>query len=310
MPSGTVLDLSDEYPDTLAIFEDWERAVDWMNDLAVNRDRPALQLDQLCSLPVVARPNMFCAGANYRQHVAEMMTHNKVYQHLRQPGESDESFFKRNLERVDLRAREGMPFIWPGLHSALAGADDNIELPLIGEQGDWELELGFIIKGAGRYLTPTEGEDLIAAYVMVNDIGMVDTARRTDVQFEWDWLSKSQKGFFPCGPFAVPKEFIDLSQTRIRFDVNGETMQDWPVNDMIFSPGQFVAYASERARLMPGDLFLTGSPPGNGAMHGGRWLRPGDICEGEITYLGRQRNHVVNEDADGRKPHFGMAPMN
>ena len=56
---------------------------------------------------------------------------------------------------------------------------------------------------------------------------------------------------------------------------------------------------------MPGDLISTGSPPGNGAMHGNRWLRPGDVVESEITYLGRQRNRVVAEEAHGRAPTFG-----
>jgi len=55
---------------------------------------------------------------------------------------------------------------------------------------------------------------------------------------------------------------------------------------------------------MPGDLLLTGSPPGNGAVHG-QFLKPGDVIDSEITFLGRQRNSVVAEETGGRKPHFG-----
>ena len=56
---------------------------------------------------------------------------------------------------------------------------------------------------------------------------------------------------------------------------------------------QLVSYASRVVELLPGDLLLTGSPAGNAAHHGNRWLRPGDVMEGEITGLGVQRNRCV-----------------
>lgn len=305
LPDGTIFDLSDRYADTHAIFGDWDAALDWMNDLANKRGRPELRFEELRPLPVVAHPNMLCAGSNYRQHVAEMMTHNKFNQDQRLPGESDESFFARNLAEVDRRAREGMPFFWTGLHSSLCGANDEIPLPLIGQHPDWELEFGVIVKETGRYVRPDEANDLIAAYVMVNDLGTVDEFRRVDLRWGHDWVSKHQPNFKPCGPFAVPKEFVDRSQVRIKLSVSGQIMQDWPISDMIFVPEQILSYASERIRLVPGDLLITGSPPGNGAMHGNRWLRPGDVIDSEITFLGRQRNRVVAEAAGNRSPTFG-----
>lgn len=308
LPDGTVFDLSDSYTDTHAIFADWDRAVDGMNDLAANKGPAELRFDDLKALPVVAHPNMMCAGSNYRQHVAEMMTHNKFNQDQRHPGESDESFFARNLADVDRRAKEGMPFFWTGLHSSLCGANDTIPLPKVGEHPDWELEFGAIIKGTGRYLRPDEAGDIIAAYVMCNDLGTVDEFKRIDVRWGHDWVSKHQPNFKPLGPFAVPKEFVDRSKVRITLKLSGETMQDWPITDMIFPPEKILSYASERIRLTPGDLLITGSPPGNGASHGGRWLRPGDVIESEITYLGRQRNDVVAEEAGNRTPNFGPFP--
>lgn len=308
LPGGAIFDVSERYPDTQAIFEDWDRAFDWMADRAARPGREDARFESVHKLPVVARPNILGTGANYRQHVAEMMTHNAVYQHLRRPDESVDDFFQRNLAAVDARARDGMPFFWTGLHSALSGADDDIVLPVIGESPDWELELGILTRATGRNLSPEEADDLIAAYVMVNDLGLVDQARRTDVQFEWDWISKSQPGFFTTGPYAVPKQFVDLAEARIELKVNGEVMQDWPVDDMIFGPDRLVAYATERVRLVPGDLIIAGSPPGNGASHGGKWLQPGDVVDGSVSYLGRIRNRVVAEDTDGRTPTFGPVP--
>lgn len=302
---GTVLDLGALYADTHAIFDDWDRALDMLVDLSAKGGESGLRLDAVEKLPALRHPNMLCAGANYRQHVAEMMTFNKFNQSQRHPGESDEDFFARNLALVDRRAREGMPFFWTGLHSSLAGADATIELPLVGEHPDWELELGVVLAGTGRYLNPDETERLIAGYVMVNDLGTVDEFIRADVRWGHDWVSKHQPGFKPMGPFIVPKQFVDRSKIRITLKLNGQVMQDWPTSDMIFPPEQILSYASERICLTPGDLLITGSPPGNGAMHGGRWLRPGDVVESEITYLGRQRNDVIAEDALGREPTYG-----
>lgn len=303
-PDGVVYDLSALYPDTLALFEDWDRAFDALADIAAKDSGTDLVFADVECLPPVSRPNMLCCGANYRQHVAEMMTYNKFNQEKRLPGESDEDFFLRNLQEVDRRAREGMPFIWTGLHSALCGANAEIPIPLIGEHHDWELEFAAVVARTGRYVKPEDAEQLIAGYVMVNDVGTVDEFRRSDVRFTYDWICKSQPNFKPAGPFIVPKQFVDRSRVQVRLRLNGKTMQDWPISDMIFNPEQALSYASERIRLMPGDFLLTGSPPGNGASHGGLWMRPGDVLESEITYLGRQKNKIVPEQTNGT-PTFG-----
>lgn len=305
LPDGTVFDLSEDYRDTHAIFDDWARAFDRLADIAAKGGRPEHRFEALQCLPPLAHPNVLGGGANYRTHVAEMMTFNKFNQHNRQEGESDDSFFQRNLAEVNRRAKEGMPFIWTGLHSSLTGANDDIALPLIGQHPDWELELGVIVCGTGRYLGPEEAKDLVAGYVIVNDLGTVDEFRRADVRWGYDWMSKHQPTFKPFGPFIVPRQFVDFSRIRITLKLNGEIMQDSLVNDMIFQPEQFLSYASERIRLMPGDLLLTGSPPGNAGSHGNRWLRPGDVVESELTYLGRQRNRVVAEDTKGRALTYG-----
>jgi 2-keto-4-pentenoate hydratase/2-oxohepta-3-ene-1,7-dioic acid hydratase in catechol pathway len=304
LPNGTVRDVSDLWTDTHAILDDWDRALQELERRARQPVESNVRLRDLEILPVLSHPNLFIAGANNRQHVAEMMTHNKFNQDRRQPGENDESFFKRNLAEIDRRAREGMPFVLTGLHSALAGANDDISLPLIGKQPDWELEFGVVVGRTGRYLAPELAKELIAGYVMVNDLGTVDEFKRVDTRFGFDFISKSQPGFKPCGPFMVPKHFVDRSGVTIKLRVNGQTMQDWPAADMIFSPEQILSYLTERVRLMPGDLLITGSPPGNGAKMG-RFLQPGDIVESEITYLGRQRNKVVAEDSQGRSLTYG-----
>ncbi|MCW2394024.1 MULTISPECIES: fumarylacetoacetate hydrolase family protein [unclassified Sphingobium] len=304
-PEGTIFDLSEYYADTHEVFDDWDIALDRLGEIAAKGGETGIRFETVEILPALKHPNILGAGSNYKQHVAEMMTNNKFNQHNRQPGESDEDFFKRNYAEVARRATEGMPYFWTGLHSALSGANDDIILPLIGEHMEWELELGAVVARTGRYLPPEEAESLIAGYVMVNDLGCVDEFRRTDIKFGYDWVSKNQPNHYPTGPFIVPKQFIDWRDAQIVLKVNGKTMQDWPASDMIFSPAQILSYASERIKLLPGDLLITGSPPGNAGSHGGCWLKAGDVVESEITGLGRQRNEVVPEDAQGRKPTYG-----
>lgn len=303
-PDGTTYDLSGFYADTHALLDDWDRALDLLVDIAAKGSDTPYRFADLEPLPPLAHPNLLCAGANYRQHVAEMMTHNRFNQHERLEGESDEAFFQRNLEAVDKRAREGMPFFWTGLHSSLAGANADLIKPLVGDQLDWELEFGAIVGKSDRYVRPENANDLIAGYVMVNDIGTVDEFRRTDVRWGFDWISKHQPSFKPAGPFIVPKQFVKLDEVRIHLKVNGETKQDWPITDMIFSVEQILSYASERIKLLPGDQLITGSPPGNGAMHG-HFLNAGDVIESEITFLGRQRNLVVAEDTGNKSFTYG-----
>jgi 2,4-didehydro-3-deoxy-L-rhamnonate hydrolase len=304
-PDGTVVDLSARYRDLHAVLDDWDRSFAKLVDIAANPSWPLHTYADLRPLPPLSHPNLLCAGANYKQHAAEMLTKNKFNQHNRQPGESDEDFFKRNYALMEKRSREGMPFFWTGLHSSLAGARDDILLPVIGKQPDWELELGVVVGRSERYVPPERADQLVAGYIIVNDIGTVDEFRRTDVPWGFDWVSKHQPTFKPAGPFMVPAQFITLDDDKVRINlkVNGATKQDWPVTDMIFSIAQLLAYASERVRLLPGDILLTGSPPGNGAHHG-HFLKDGDVIASEITYLGRQLNRCRNEVAE-RPPTYG-----
>ena len=107
--------------------------------------------------------------------------------------------------------------------------------------------------------------------------------------------SKNSPTFLPTGPWIVPAMFVhDPLALQITLKLNGQVMQDESTADMIFDVAKIVSYASHRVQLLPGDLVLTGSPAGNGT-HWNRFLNDGDVMEGEITGLGRQRNRCVRE---------------
>lgn len=310
-PNGDVADLSSRYTDSQQIYADWPRTFDSLVNLEAREFTLGRSVAEFRALPPTDRPQVLGAGSNYRKHAAEMYTYNGGhYQKERQAGESDEAFYARNLAFVEQRRAKGMPFIWMATHGSLVGAQDDIRLPRVGDQHDWEAELCLVLAGnSPRYMTPEEAGGFIAGYTIVNDMHTCNLFSRTDIKWNADWIAKQQPSFKPVGPFVVPRQFFPtLDDVQIKLWVNREIKQDWPVSDMIFSSEQYVAYASERLALLPGDLLMTGSPPGNGAVHG-QFLKAGDSVDIEITGLGRHHNRVVDEDAGGRTPSFGLPPQ-
>lgn len=293
---GGVIDVGDLFTDTHAILSDWTTNLPRLREIA-NTRKASIDYADVHPLPPVAHPNILAAGSNYRQHVIEMYEHNNFDP---RPSETREQRRARYAELMDQRIRDGIPYMWTGLHSALCGALDDIHLPARGKNHDWELEVAIVIGRTGRHVPPERAMDLVAGFTIVNDLGTNDTFRRTDpVPFPHDWIGKNSPTFKPAGPFIVPTEHAGpVAQMRIRLSVNDRLMQDSLADDMIFGVERLVSYASSRVRLAPGDLILTGSPPGNAAING-KFLAPGDLIGSEITGLGRQRNRCVAEEPFG-----------
>jgi 2,4-diketo-3-deoxy-L-fuconate hydrolase len=310
-PSGEVRDISSAYRISQEIYADWPRTFDILNDLNATENLQGRDVADYRILPPTDYPQVFGAGSNYRQHAAEMYTFNQGnYQKERLEGESDQEFYKRNLEFVEKRRAKGLPFIWLATHGSIIGANDDIRLPQIGTQHDWEAELCLVLAGnSPRYMAPEEAGKYIAGYTIANDMHTCDLFSRSDLKWNADWIAKQQPSFKPVGPYVVPKQFFpNLDDVKINLAVNGVTKQDWPVSDMIFSSEDYVAYASERLAILPGDLLMTGSPPGNGAFHK-QFLKDGDLVEISITYLGAQQSHVKNEEFHGRTPYYGLPKL-
>ena len=242
--------------------------------------------------PVEPR-QVFQSGANYRQHVIDLHVAHRA------PGDerSEEERRAEAAEIMDRRADEDLPYVFIGLPSAITGPYDDVVLPSWAEKPDWELELVAVIGRPAHKVSVEEALSHVAGYTIANDLTDRATVFRRDMpQIGTDWLrSKNAPGFTPLGPWIVPAESVgDTDDLRLVLKLNGETMQDESTEDMIFDVARMVSYASQTARLLPGDLVLTGSPAGNG-MHWGRLLRDGDVMDGSITGLGAQRTRCVAE---------------
>lgn len=276
---GAVLDASALYPSTRAMLADWGAAYGRLADLADSTSADH-RVDEVRPLAPIEPPQVVQSGANYYKHVLDLI----VAEH-RAEGVSEDEARADGRAIMDERVASGEPYLFLGAVGAVCGPYDDVLLPAHGERHDWELELAAVV-----------GPDAeVAGYTIVNDLTTRDLVYRPDLKaLGTDWLrSKNAPTFLPTGPYIVPAAFVaDPMDLRVTLRLNDEVMQDESTSDMIFDVGRLLAYARERVRLLPGDLLLTGSPAGNGA-HWGRFLRDGDVMDGDITGLGRQRNRCV-----------------
>ncbi|MFJ8107651.1 fumarylacetoacetate hydrolase family protein [Streptomyces sp. NPDC096132] len=292
-----VLDLSralDGAPaDVRTVLDRWEEFLPVLHALA---DDPGLDRHPLDGLRVhapVEPRQLFQSGANYRQHVIDLEVAHRSPDDPRTVEEA-----RAEIAAVmDRRAAEDLPYVFIGLPSTIAGPYDDVVLPSWAEQPDWELELAAVIAKPAHRVSVEEALEYVAGYTIANDLTDRATVFRRDMKaIGTDWLRcKNAPGFTPLGPWIVPAESIaDPGDLRVTLKLNGDTMQDESTKDMLFGVARLVSYISQTARLLPGDLVLTGSPAGNG-IHWGRLLRDGDVMEGSITGLGVQRTRCVAE---------------
>jgi 2,4-diketo-3-deoxy-L-fuconate hydrolase len=279
----------------LALIEQWSTVRPRLALLA-ERAGPSsgVRLGDVRTLAPVEPRQIFQAGANYRSHVAEIIVSSRSPDDPR----SDAELRLAAEREMDEKVRNGSPFVFLGLPSAICGPDDDVLLPAEASRVDWEAELAVVIGSRAHRVDREHAMDHVAGYTVCNDI----SAR--DLQFPaehkalgGDWLrAKNRPTFLPTGPFLVPADQVaDHRTLRITFDLNGERKQDDVPGNMLFDVPALIASVSAATTLLPGDLLLTGSPAGNGG-HWKRWLRPGDVLAAAIDGLGAHHNRCVRED--------------
>ncbi|MDY7103038.1 MAG: fumarylacetoacetate hydrolase family protein [Actinomycetota bacterium] len=285
---------------TRDLLDEWDARLPIVRDLAATAQGWLPVREVTVRAPIEPR-QLLQAGANYRTHVIDLhVAHAAVLDDATGAPAPDATASRAEAARLmDERAATGEPYLFVGLPSAITGPYDDVALPAGTESADWELELVAVIGRETFRVTADEAPDHVAAYTIANDLTIRDLVFRNDMpRIGTDWFrSKNAPGFLPLGPWLVPADEVgDPADLRMTLALNGEVMQDESTKDMVFDVAALVAAASRTARLLPGDLLLTGSPAGNG-MHHGRLLREGDVMEGSITRLGTQRTRVVAEQA-------------
>jgi 2-keto-4-pentenoate hydratase/2-oxohepta-3-ene-1,7-dioic acid hydratase in catechol pathway len=173
------------------------------------------------------------------------------------------------------------------------GPYDPIERPAASDYLDYEGELGFVIGERCRHVSAERAPDVIAGYVIVDDVSVRDWQIQTP---QWS-LSKSFDTHGPIGPWIVTSDELDDPHALdIRTLVNGEARQQSNTSQLIFNCFRIVEILSQACTLEPGDVIATGTSSGAAfAIEGQPWLEPGDVVRVEIDGIGAIENEVVQE---------------
>jgi len=186
------------------------------------------------------------------------------------------------------------PVVFMKALSSLTGPNDEVMLPKDSTHSDWEVELGLIIGKTCRYVAEADALDHVAGYVLANDVSERFNQKQRGSQWS---KGKGHDTFCPVGPWLVtPDEVGDPQDLAMSLDVNGQRMQTGNTKTMIFSVKQIIAYLSQYVTLFPGDLIITGTPPGvgEGKKPEAIFLKAGDEMTLSIAGLGTQSQKVAS----------------
>lgn len=206
--------------------------------------------------------NVIGIGLNYADHAAEAG--------LKPPGE---------------------PIVFNKHNGTLSGPDDDILLPPGAAKLDWEVELAVVMAHPAWHVSREDALSHVAGYCLANDV----SERSYQMEREGQWVKgKSYPSHCPIGPWLVTTDELTNPQAvDLWLDVNGVRRQQGSTRTMIFDVPTLVSYVSQFMRLLPGDLILTGTPPGVGMGHKPPlYLKAGDEVRLGSPQLGVQRQHV------------------
>ncbi|MCZ6666458.1 MAG: fumarylacetoacetate hydrolase family protein [Gammaproteobacteria bacterium] len=220
----------------------------------------------LCA-PVLRPPKILAIGLNYKDHLAETV-----------------------LDTPDF------PMIFNKQSTAANGPYAPIHLPRVSDKLDYEGELGFIIGRTCRHVPRDRAHEVIAGYVVCNDVSVRDWQMRAQTFT----LGKSFDTHCPFGPWLVTADELgDPHDLALKTWINGELRQDSSTSQLVYDCFEQVETLTQAFTLEPGDLILTGTPSGVGiGFKPRRYLQVGDSVKVEIENIGHIENEVVDEPDD------------
>ncbi|MEM4310992.1 MAG: fumarylacetoacetate hydrolase family protein [Nitrososphaerales archaeon] len=266
IPKGTlekILKLS--FPKNLEqLIESWENYQQKFLDLQGYKDEEGILLSDVSKVlpPLLDPPKIICLGLNYYDHAKES-----------------------NMPIPD----EPPIFLKP--RTCINGPYDDVIVPPITKQVDYEVELAIIIGKKAKRVSEERALGYVFGYICFNDI----SAR--DLQFkDKQWTrGKSLDTFAPIGPWIVTKDELNPDNLTLSCKVNGELRQNSSTKFMIYKSSKIVSWLSQGITLEPGDIIATGTPSGVGAFYKPepKYLEDGDIVECFVEGIGSLRNRIV-----------------
>lgn len=198
----------------------------------INKTGEKVALDSVKLLaPVIPRSKVVCVGKNYADHAKEMDS---------------------------VVPEQPVIFIKP--NTSVIGPDDAIIWPAMSKKVDHEAELAIVIGKICKDVPKDRVQDVIFGYTIGNDVTARDLQK---VDGQWS-RAKGFDTFCPLGPWIVTD--LDPSDLAISAEVNGELRQSDRTSSMIFDIPTIINFISQVYTLLPGDVILTGTPAGVGAI--------------------------------------------
>ena len=216
-------------------------------------------------VPIPRPPKILCIGLNYRHHAIETGMAIPDY-----------------------------PIVFTRYPTSLTAHDTPLLRPAASDQLDFEAELVAVIGTAGRHISKARALDHVAGYSICNEGSVRDFQFKSS---QWA-MGKNFDRSGSFGPEIVTADELPpgAAGLYIRSRLNGETMQDGNIDDLIFDVATLVSEISEVMTLEPGDVIVTGTPFGVGFVRKPPlFMKAGDVCEIEIEGIGILRNGVVDE---------------
>jgi 2-keto-4-pentenoate hydratase/2-oxohepta-3-ene-1,7-dioic acid hydratase in catechol pathway len=212
--------------------------------------------------------DIFCIGLNYRKHAVE--------------------------------GNQPIPE-WPVVFMKNSGSIQNPEDPIVlprklnSDAVDYECELAVVIGKRCHNVSKDEALQYVLGYTCANDVSARDWQMKYGGS-QW-CRGKTFATFCPLGPSLVTTdEIANPNALSIKTILNGETMQDWSTDDMIFDVPTLIEFLSGSTVLNPGTVILTGTPHGvGGARQPPIFLKDGDQISIEIEGIGTLNNPVMDE---------------
>lgn len=259
---GSVVNLQGiGYADVISFLRDGDAAIEKAKSLFADAGAPKLE-DVKLHAPVPKPDKFICIGLNYRDHAIE--------------------------SGMDIPE---LPTVFTKYPNAICGHGDDVVLPSVSKQVDYEAEFAFVIGKRCKNVPAEDWKDVVFGYTIVHDVSARDYQLATS---QWT-IGKTFDTFGPMGPTLVSKDEIeDPHNLRISLDLNGKTLQDSNTSQFVFDIPYLVNYLSTVMTLEPGDVISTGTPPGVGfARKPPIFMQPGDEAVVKIEGLGELRNRCV-----------------
>jgi 2-keto-4-pentenoate hydratase/2-oxohepta-3-ene-1,7-dioic acid hydratase in catechol pathway len=202
--------------------------------------------------PVIPRSKVIGIGRNYAEHAAEMNS---------EPPTDPLVFLKPN--------------------TAVIGPDDAIAYPVQSSDVQFEGELAVVIGRLCRDVPRDRVDEVVFGYTCGNDVTARDL-QRSDGQWS---RAKGFDTFCPLGPWIETD--LDPGDLGVITVVNDVVRQDGRTSDMLHDVAALISYVSAAMTLLPGDVILTGTPSGVGA------LEIGDEVSVSVEGIGTLTNRVA-----------------